>query len=298
MDSPLFSIIIPTYNHAHLIKKCLQSLIDQQFQDWEAIVVNNFSADNTLEVVESFEDNRIQIINFNNKGVIAASRNEGIRNAKGEWIAFLDSDDWWYPNKLSKITQLFNKSDIIFHNLDVNMPKGKTRKTLKGRKLREPVFEDLLTKGNQILNSSVVIRKNLIEQEGYLNEDPNLFAIEDYDLWLRIAKITSRFNFINEALGAYWVSNYNYSIANRKSIERMKHLYKIHLPAISDNKKHQAMALLNYIVTRERMLCGDRFLLFNFLRTVFHLKRTKFIINSIIFGILSIFKSKTGVKSQ
>jgi glycosyltransferase involved in cell wall biosynthesis len=296
--SPLISVVIPTYNHAHLINKCLQSLIDQGYQNWEAIVVNNFSADNTIEVVESFADIRIRLINFPNKGVIAAARNEGIRNSSGDWIAFLDSDDWWYPSKLAKVLPLLDNKDLIYHQLDVFTPTGKGWRTLKGRHYQSPIYDHLLSKGNQILNSSALIRKSILDQVGYLSEDPNLFAIEDYDLWLKVSKITERFYYFKQSLGAYWVSDSNYSNANRKSIKRMKHLYTIHLPAISENQKKSAEAILNYLVTRERMICGDRNLLFDFLKTVLHLKRSKFIFNSIIFGILSMIKSKTSVNSQ
>lgn len=85
---PYVSVVIPTYNHAKLLKKALDSVLAQTFQDWEAIVINNFSTDNTIEVVDSFADRRIKIFNFSNSGVIAASRNHGLREATGDFIAF------------------------------------------------------------------------------------------------------------------------------------------------------------------------------------------------------------------
>ena len=102
MAEPTVCVIVPTYNHAPLLKKALESLIAQTFTDWEVVVINNFSGDDTIQIVESFNDSRIRITNFRNSGVIAASRNEGLRLAKGKYIAFLDSDDLWYPNKLQK----------------------------------------------------------------------------------------------------------------------------------------------------------------------------------------------------
>lgn len=290
MRSLLISVVIPTYNHAHLIKKCLQSLIDQEYQNWEAIVVNNFSEDNTIEVVDSFSDNRIRIINFHNNGVIAAARNEGIRIVNGEWIAFLDSDDWWYPSKLTEVVQVQKDHDVIYHNLDGYTPSGKSYRLYKGRYHKKPIFEDLLTKGNQILNSSVVIRKKIIEDVNYLSENPNLFAIEDFDLWIRVSKITERFYYLNKSLGAYWAGDSNYSKADRKSIERMKFLYSTHLPSVSEKSKKSAQAILNYIVTRERMLCGDRYLFWDFIRLIPHLKRKKFIFNALFFGIKSLLR--------
>ncbi|MDP2842393.1 MAG: glycosyltransferase family A protein, partial [Acetobacterium sp.] len=90
---PLVSVVIPTYNHAGFLREALESLVAQTFSDWEALVVNNYSEDDTLDVVEAFNDPRIRVENFRNNGVIGASRNRGIRLSKGKYIAFLDSDD-------------------------------------------------------------------------------------------------------------------------------------------------------------------------------------------------------------
>ena len=78
---PAISIVIPTYNHAEYLQQALQSVIDQTFHDWEAIIVNNFSDDATLQIIEQFNEPRFRVINFRNHGIIAASRNEGIRNS-------------------------------------------------------------------------------------------------------------------------------------------------------------------------------------------------------------------------
>ena len=102
---PYVSVVIPTFNHAKFLKKALDSVVAQTFQNWEAVVVNNFSTDNTIEVVNSFADPRIKLFNFSNNGVIAASRNHGLKEAAGDFIAFLDSDDVWYPNKLQKCVE-------------------------------------------------------------------------------------------------------------------------------------------------------------------------------------------------
>ena len=99
---PLVSIVIPTYNHAEFLRLAIQSIIEQTYDNWEIIIINNYSTDTTVELVEKFKEPRIRLINFNNNGVIATSRNIGIKKSRGEWIAFLDSDDIWYPSKLEK----------------------------------------------------------------------------------------------------------------------------------------------------------------------------------------------------
>src|SRR4051812_44716056 len=99
--NPLVSVVIPTYNHAQFLGRALGSVIAQTYTNWEAIVVDNHSQDDTDAVVASQSDPRIKLLKIHNNGVIAASRNKAMREARGEWIAFLDSDDAWYPEKLA-----------------------------------------------------------------------------------------------------------------------------------------------------------------------------------------------------
>ena len=108
-DQPFVTVVIPTLNHAKLLRRALYSVVAQTFDNWEAIVINNFSTDETIKVVESYQDDRIKLINFKNNSVIAASRNQGIKNARGIYIAFLDSDDNWYSEKLQKCVEYANQ---------------------------------------------------------------------------------------------------------------------------------------------------------------------------------------------
>ena len=103
---PLVSVVMPTYNHAAFIGEAIASVRAQTFPDWELIIVNNHSTDNTADIIASFHDPRIQHVLFRNHGIIAASRNEGFRRARGEFIALLDSDDIWAPDKLRRQLQV------------------------------------------------------------------------------------------------------------------------------------------------------------------------------------------------
>ena len=94
-SKPFVSVVIPTYNHAKFLGKALESVIYQTYRNWEVIVIDNKSTDGTRQVIENYKDPRIQYFKISNDGIIAKSRNLGINVAKGEWIAFLDSDDWW-----------------------------------------------------------------------------------------------------------------------------------------------------------------------------------------------------------
>ena len=119
-STPLVSVIIPTYNHANFLGKALESVIHQTYNNWEAIVIDNHSTDETNKVIDKFKDSRIQYFKISNDGIIAKSRNFGINVAKGDWIAFLDSDDWWTSDKLENcIENANNQVDLIYHDLEL-----------------------------------------------------------------------------------------------------------------------------------------------------------------------------------
>ena len=206
--TPLISVIIPTYNHAHFLTRAIQSLLDQTYCNWEAIIVDNYSEDGTDIVIQNFIDTRIQYFKFHNNGVIAASRNKGISMAKGEWIALLDSDDWWTSDKLQCCICRINPGvDVIYHDLKIVRKNASLfqRKYVKTRQLKKPVFRDLLVNDNAISNSSVIVRKKIIDKIGGLSEDQKMIGSEDFNYWLRIAQLTDNFLYIPKFLGFYQI---------------------------------------------------------------------------------------------
>ena len=110
---PLVSVIMPTYNQEEYISDSVDSVLGQTYHHYELIIINNHSEDGTEEIVRSYSDPRIQYYKFNNHGIIAASRNYGIRLSKGKYIAFLDSDDIWLPKKLEKQAQMMEENPEI-----------------------------------------------------------------------------------------------------------------------------------------------------------------------------------------
>ena len=210
--TPRVSIVVPTYNRAQDLERALRSAQAQTFTAWEAVVVDNHSSDDTDEIIRSLDDARIRLFKIHNHGVIAASRNLGIQQSLGQFVAFLDSDDWWSPRKLEEaIVALDGGADVVHHDLFVAV-KSRQRyhhRRSKGRQLDSPVFEDLLANGNALPNSSVVVRRELLQQVGGLCEEPSLIALEDFDTWLRIATLTDRFAYIPQVLGYYWLGGGN-----------------------------------------------------------------------------------------
>lgn len=208
--TPLVSVVIPTYNHARYLGRALQSVLDQTYVNWEAIVIDNHSTDDTDEVMASFADPRITYLKINNKGVIATSRNAGIREAKGEWIAFLDSDDWWTVDKLQACFDCIDDQvDLVYHDLKIisDHPRFLRAKIIKSWQVKPPVLIDLMARGNAIATSSAVVKKKLLQQLNGMSESADMVAAEDYNTWLRIAQLTNKFRYVSKKLGFYQLHN-------------------------------------------------------------------------------------------
>jgi glycosyltransferase involved in cell wall biosynthesis len=212
---PLVSIIIPTYNDAINLQRSLQSVANQSYKNWEIVVVDNNSTDNTDEVISYFSDSAIRLQKISNNGVIAASRNMGIQSSTGEWVAFLDSDDLWYPDKLRvSIEAILNNENVDIFSTDemvVDELTGREWKLKHGTNARN-VYRSLLTDGNCLSPSAIILRRKfLMENHIFFREDTKYIMSEDYDFWLRLAKNGARFYFIDSVQGQYTIHDKNAS---------------------------------------------------------------------------------------
>ena len=210
--APVFSVVIPTYNQAGLLAHALQSVTHQAFQDWEAIVIDNYSSDNTREVVENIQDSRVHYVPYRNQGIIAASRNQGISRAQGRYIAFLDSDDLWYPAKLSSCLEFLSSgSDAVCHGMWIRKD-GRLWQQFIPRQPDRDIYDTLLYDGNSVITTStVVINRDMLKKFGIFSEDPTIVTAEDYDLWLRLLKNGINWTVIPEILGEYTIHGANSS---------------------------------------------------------------------------------------
>ncbi len=185
MEKKLVSVIIPTFNRAWTLKNAVDSVLAQDYEPMEIIVIDDGSTDNTKDLLESYNDS-IQVLTQSNKGVSCA-RNLGIKHSCGEFVALLDSDDAWKKNKLSCQVDFFeqNPQALICQTEETWIRNGKRVNPKKKHKkpsgkIFEPSLELCL-----VSPSAVMMRKKLFDLKGYFNED---FPVcEDYDLWLRIS---------------------------------------------------------------------------------------------------------------
>ena len=207
---PFFSIVLPTYNQSEFLEKCIKSILLQTFENWELIIINNNSTDNTLRLIRKFNDRRIKTFNIDNRGILAKSRNLGIKKSKSDWICFIDTDDKWYPEKLEKIRFYIRntKGDLFYHDLEFENKKFlylKKKIKDKSNTVTKPIVKYFVKNGNPIGQSSVVVRKKILKQINLVSEKKDKFSWEDFDLWIRIAKKTENFIRVPKILGSIWV---------------------------------------------------------------------------------------------
>jgi len=208
---PFFSVVITTYDRAEFLEAALETLLTQSFKNFEVIIVDNFSKDNTSEVVDKFSSLDIKFFKFKNEGVISLSRNFALSKCMGQWIAFLDSDDLWTPNKLQKSYDAINvQLSVIYHGMALlknNVLVGK----IKTRTLSKPVLENLLLKGNTIAFSSAVVRKSSLEMIQGFNCSKSMINTADFNAWLKLAKMEACFAYLPDTLGIYRIHENNLS---------------------------------------------------------------------------------------
>ncbi len=263
MHVPLVSIVIPSYNHAIFLRSALNSVLAQTVSQWEAIVVNNYSQDDTIAIIESYQDPRIRYVNFANHGVIAASRNRGIALTQAPYVAFLDSDDTWYPEKLEKsLARLHEGYDVVCHAEKWVGPGERQRDVCYGPEARAS-YDALLYEGNCISTSAVVLKRELLDTVGGFSEASSFVTAEDYELWLKLAHIGARIGFVREILGEYRIHDGNQSRAALRNMQAVMAVVQHHLQHQSSQSWRERIrirrrcALIYYSGARGLQDCGE-----------------------------------------
>ena len=193
----LVTVIIPAYNAEKTIIRCMRSVLNQTYKKIEVIIIDDGSSDDTFGKIEKFiKKNQLNwiLISRENKGV-SYTRNEGIKLSKGDYIAFLDSDDYWYNEKLEKQIDLIETyhARIVGSNIE-----NRNSKSSSNFYSQYDLRDMLLS--NRLFTSTVLLEKKIFQEVGYFNED--MLYSEDYNLWLRIAT-KNKIYVINEPLIHY-----------------------------------------------------------------------------------------------
>ena len=222
-DSPFFSVIIPTYNRQETICKSIESALKQRCGDFELIVVDDGSTDDTQKIVLKFEDKRIRYFKSDN-GERGRARNAGIKMSKGKYITFLDSDDILYENYLSKAKEICEKysfPEVFRTAFEIKDTDGHI---LERTTLRNDTANEALVYGNMLACLGVFVRSEVIENFLFI-EDRELAGTEDYELWLRLG---SRYTiYSNNTITAAILHHNQRSVVhqNIKQLEGRIHLF-------------------------------------------------------------------------
>lgn len=204
-NTPCISVVIPTHNRANLVGRAIKSVLSQTFEDFELIVVDDASSDDTEEVVKQFQDSRIKYVRHQKNMGAPATRNTGIRIAKGTYIGLLDDDDVWLPTKLEKQTTKFrdvsSKVGLIYCGLEVKRDDGNGIEAVYYPEYRGDVRIRLL-KGTTIGSPTPLIKAECFQKVGVFDE--SLKSCQDWDMWKRISE-HYEFDFVPEVLARMYL---------------------------------------------------------------------------------------------
>lgn len=255
----MLSVIIPAYNRAELLTRALTSLSAQACRDFEVIVCDDGSVEPLKPVADRF---RATYIRIENSGGPARPRNRAIAASQGGWLAFLDSDDWWTPEKVGVTLQAIRNNpecEVFYHRLRIEGG-GRRRRWWRRATTGSPVngepLAHLLTRGNCIPNSSVVISRKAYDRTGLIDEGRDIAAIEDFDYWLRLAESGSRFHFINRVLGVCWHGSDGISADPIGYTKKVRLAFERHTPKLEPRYAAASRAQLNYELAHLYMLGG------------------------------------------
>ena len=241
MSRPLVSAIIPVFNGAQYLAKAIDSVLAQTYSPIEVIAIDDGSTDESPEILAGYGD-KICCIRQVNRGV-GAARNRGILAARGEYVAFLDQDDWWYPQKIERQLAALANSDVGFvhtHTVyfdDVTQtfcppldPEAKPEEYVGW------CFEKLLF-GNAICNSSVLVRRELFAQVGLCDPIIEGNTVQDYDLWLRLSQVTP-FAYVGEPLTVFRLHSHQGTSNHRMMLREQIKVLQRRLPGLPSALRH------------------------------------------------------------
>ena len=185
-STPTVSVVIPTYNAEADLQTCIDSILNQSFEGFEIVVVDDGSTDDTLQILKGYEDDRIRIIERENETGITSAINRGVEESRGHYIARHDADDYSSPERFERqVEYLDNHEDVALLGTGAWLVNNNRGRLIQRRVLERPSVDDLINH-NHYVHGSVMMRADALESVKAYDED--LFATtEDYDLWLRLA---------------------------------------------------------------------------------------------------------------
>lgn len=282
---PLVSIIVPAHNAENLISETIESVLQQTYQNWEMVITDDGSTDNTIKVIEGYaeKDQRIKLIRFEkNTGLAAKVRNASMKKAKGEYFAFLDADDLFHPRKLEKQILYFQENPEVdalctwYHIVGESERAKKFKKMLWRFSETKVTIDQILSQAMQ--TSTVIMKRKCFEETGGMDERESLVSGQDYEFFVRIV---ARYNAhrIPEDLMGYRVADIGESLSSSRfqNEKRRKRELSI-LEALKDKKileeKHlkKREAIMYYNLAKDNLFTYNQPFRKDLLRSVITFK--------------------------
>ncbi len=221
MNKGLVSIITPVYNGQDFLDRSIKSVLAQTYENWELLLIDDGSSDNSVQIIKYYlEDNRIKLLRNESNSGIPTTRNKGIENSTGEFIALLDQDDEWLPHKLEKQVNKFLEIDdsfgLIYSNVEVRTDQGilaDQKKEIEPEASIQSNLELMLSR-NLITSPTAMVKRKALEEVGLFDESIR-WGGDDYDLWIRIAH-KYKFDYIDEVLCIRHEHQQNYSADKKR----------------------------------------------------------------------------------
>lgn len=233
------SVVIPTYNRAELINRAIESVLQQTYSDIEIIVVDDASEDETESAVKKIKSEKLRYIRLKQNGGACKARNTGIRAAKGNYVAFLDSDDIWNPDKLEKQMTFLREKKAEVVACNGWYKKGEMERLIAKQQDKEVVDLDDLLNANCITTGALLVKRDMLISVGCFDE--RLPRYQDWDLVLRIAKITNIY-FLNEPLYTLYFQEKSItnSTSKEKKLSALDIIYEKNKLLLKNNRKADA----------------------------------------------------------
>ncbi|UXY52068.1 glycosyltransferase family 2 protein [Pseudomonas tohonis] len=258
MPDNSITIVIPVFNRADELVRALSSLVDQTDKDFDVIVCDDGSTEDIYSKTKHYSDLlRVKFIRIDNSGGPARPRNKAVEIVTATWVSFLDSDDWWYAERISELrSHLSDDVDVVYHRLKITKPDDEntftstsSKPVLIGERIKgADALMHMIRYGNPLPTSATVVRRELLLKAGGFNESPDLASVEDFDTWLTLAQLGARFRFIDKALGAYWIGSDQISTFGKKQYARQSKLFSKHLDTLDSEYRKFAISNFSYLL--------------------------------------------------
>lgn len=260
------SVIMAVYNGEATLPRTLESLSEQRFRNFELVAVNDGSKDTSEKILLDFARKHPRIpvrYHVQKNAGLGGARNTGMRHARGEILSLLDQDDVWYPPKLEKVAEAFEKnSEVSFltHHL-YRRVQGRITQELRCRFRMSDLFHELLFRENYFCGSAMSFRKGVIGAIGFFSEERGPFHLsEDYDYWLRAAGKGLQFLALRDILGEYVVHASNFSRNRRMMLRNEWNVVRKHF---CERPEPRSLDSLHLIKRRSRILMRQALTFFN-----------------------------------